>query len=73
MIVPDDVVIELTTELGAGHVMIEGDEISSGLRQNAERTDAPSVSSNADRRIVALDLEVGAGEIAVDRSVGGEG
>ncbi len=73
VIVPDDVVIELTTELGAGHVMIEGDEISSGLRQSAERTDAPSVSSNADRRIVALDLEVGAGEIAVDRSVGGEG
>ena len=53
--------------------MIEGDEISSGLRQNAERTDAPSVSSNADRRVVALDLEVGAGEIAVDRSAGGEG
>jgi hypothetical protein len=73
VIVPDDVVIELTTELGAGHVMMEGDEISSGLRQSVERTDAPSVSSNTDRRIVALDLEVGAGEIAVDRSAGGAG
>jgi phage shock protein PspC (stress-responsive transcriptional regulator) len=73
VIVPDDVVIELTSELGAGHLVIEGDEISSGLRQSAEHSDSPSVSSNADRRVVALDLEVGAGEIAVDRSAGGEG
>ena len=73
VIVPDDAVIEVTTELGGGHVVIEGDEISSGLRQSAERTDVPSVSSNADRRVVALDLEVGAGEIAVDRSAGGQG
>ncbi|MGE3687286.1 MAG: PspC domain-containing protein [Acidimicrobiia bacterium] len=73
VIVPDDVVIELTSDLGAGHIVVEGDEVADGLRQLDERTDLPAASTDADRRTFRLDLELGAGEIAVDRAVSGAG
>ena len=71
VIVPDDVVLVVTTEIGAGHVVVDGVEIVSGLRQGDSRTiptDASEAVPADQRQTIELDLEVGAGEIAIIHS-----
>ena len=67
VIVPADAVIELATDVGAGHVVIDGREITSGFRQDDNRTDWGAGDRPTDGQTFVLDLKMGAGEIAIDR------
>ena len=72
VIVPADAVIELATDVGAGHVVIDGREITSGFRQDDNRTDWGAGDRPTDGQTFVLDLRMGAGEIAIDREAGRE-
>ena len=63
--VPDDVTLELHTDLGAGHVVLDGNEIADGVRAVDDRLVRATGASVASIR---LDLTVGAGEIAIERT-----
>lgn len=74
--VPADVELRLITRVGAGHVVVDGTEITAGVRHEDERTIAPVTSTTGmgetgtgetARRRITLDLEVGAGEINIQR------
>ena len=75
LFVPADVELRLVTRVGAGHVVVDGTEITAGMRHEDERTIAPVTSTTstektgtgeAARRTITLDLEVGAGEINIE-------
>jgi len=70
VLVPDDVIIDLRADMGAGHVVLDGVETSAGIRADDDRIDLPAGVTDADTagvRTVVLDLDVGAGEIDIDR------
>lgn len=66
VIVPDDVTLEIDVEFGAGHAVLEGDEIAAGMRHDVQLLDRPD--SGPGTRIIVLDLRVGGGEISVERA-----
>lgn len=73
VLVPDDVVIDLRADMGAGRVVLDGVETSAGIRADDDRIDLPTGVTDADAdgvRTVVLDVEVGAGEIDIDRVAG---
>ena len=71
VIVPDDATLVITSEIGAGHLLVDGDEVVSGLRQSDRRTIEPELApGSAAPPTFTLDLAVGAGEIAIVRSAG---
>lgn len=68
VLVPKDVTLQINTTVGAGHAVLDGAEIANGLRQNDQRTVAPTTAVASTRqRTLVLDLQVGGGEIAVER------
>lgn len=78
--VPADVELRLVTRVGAGHVVVDGEELTAGVRHEDERTIAPTAATTGTgqtgtgqtgtgqtgRRTMILDLEVGAGEINIE-------
>ena len=70
--VPSDVVLEIHSTLGAGHVVLDGDEIANGVHHEDIRTDAPRSAGTARPaaapHTIVLDVEVGMGEIRIERS-----
>jgi phage shock protein PspC (stress-responsive transcriptional regulator) len=70
LLVPDDVVLEVHSAVNAGHVVIDGREVVAGLRQRDDRTIAvPDTTAGSDEvETLRLDLQVGAGEISIDRT-----
>ena len=66
VIVPTDAELVLSTTVNAGHVVIDGREVSAGMRQSDERRIKPTTASGT-HRVIVLDLRVGAGEIRIDR------
>ena len=63
-------IIDLRADMGAGHVVLDGVETSAGIRADDDRIDLPAGVTDADTagvRTVVLDLDVGAGEIDIDR------
>ena len=67
VVVPADVELRLDTHLGAGVVVLDGDEISTGIRHDDQRTVEPSSTASGSHGTIVLDLEVGAGRIEIDR------
>jgi len=68
VIAPEDVALDVSTEVGAGRALLDGDEVADGLHQSYRGVAEPRAdSSTTDRRTIVLDLEVGAGEIDIDR------
>ncbi|MFZ4718816.1 MAG: PspC domain-containing protein [Ilumatobacteraceae bacterium] len=67
VVVPQDVVLELHTDAGAGQVQLGERELSSGVRQQTTLTDRPSGTTSG---TLELDLRVGMGQIDVER-IGG--
>ncbi len=69
VIVPADAELRLTTTVNAGRTVVDGDQLSAGIRRDDTRTipaDAPGTDGIV--RTIDLDLEVGAGEIMVVRA-----
>ncbi len=64
VIAPNDVAIRIVTHLGAGHVVVNGTEVTAGIRHDDIRTIA-ATGSGTSKSTIELDLEVGAGEISV--------
>lgn len=68
VIVPDDVALRLDLDLGAGHVVVDGDELADGVHQQVVRSIDPAGPARA---TIVLDAEVGMGELAIEhRSAG---
>ena len=61
--------LEVTSHLGGGHLVIDGQEVLSGLRQSDTRvvnSRTAGASTPAGPRAISLDLEVGGGEISIE-------
>jgi hypothetical protein len=69
VLVAHNAVLRITTDLGAGHVVIDGREVASGIRQTDQLIDSPNGSVEIGRQTFALDLKIGGGEIAIDRAL----
>ena len=65
VLVPAGVTLDLHTRVNAGHAVLDGAEIVSGIRQHDDRT---VVATGSSAGTVRLDLTIGGGEIAIDRS-----
>ena len=65
--VPSDVTIELHTKLGMGVVQLDGRDVSEGFRQDDDRTLMP-IDEGGDGGTIVLDLEVGFGQIEINRT-----
>lgn len=64
VVVPDDVNLTLLLDAGAGQMELDGNEISSGWRQQDTRT---VTADGTPAGTMVLDLRVGMGQIDVDR------
>ena len=64
VIAPDNVTIRVTTHLGAGQIVINGADVTDGIRHDDVRT-IVATRSSATTTTIDLELEVGAGEISV--------
>jgi phage shock protein PspC (stress-responsive transcriptional regulator) len=67
ILVPEIATLEVHTDLGAGHVVLDGEEIANGIRSVDDRRVAARGASTVTLR---LDLRMGAGEIALERRIG---
>ena len=66
IIVPAADELHLTSHIGAGDVRLDGEEIINGVRHDDTRSLAPRAGATHGRS-VSLDLEVGGGQITIDR------
>jgi hypothetical protein len=66
--VPADATLELHTDLGMGVVQLDDRDISEGMRQDDDRTVLPITDSPDGTHTIVLDLEMGMGQIEIDRS-----
>jgi phage shock protein PspC (stress-responsive transcriptional regulator) len=68
LIVPGDATIELTSNLGAGELHIDGESVADGIRRNDARTIAPTRTGRAGTGTVfVINARVGIGVIDVQR------
>lgn len=67
VLVPDDVVLQLHTDVGAGQAELGDRELSSGIRQETQLTDRPDGATSG---TLDLELRVGMGQIDVERVAG---
>ena len=66
VIVPDDATLVIHTQLGAGDLMLDGNNVADGVRHDDTRTITPdSVSIGT----IDLDVSVGVGRIDIERAV----
>ncbi|MCU1386748.1 MAG: PspC domain protein, partial [Ilumatobacteraceae bacterium] len=69
IIVPAGDELQLTSHIGAGQVRLDGVQIIEGVRHDDERTLPPRAGATTGKgRTVTLDLEIGGGEITIDRA-----
>jgi phage shock protein PspC (stress-responsive transcriptional regulator) len=68
VLVPHNAVVQINTDLGAGHVVVGGHEVASGMHQHYLVTDRPTGASTTSKETIVLTLKVGGGEIAIDRN-----
>jgi predicted membrane protein len=66
LIVPANATIELTSNLGAGELHIDGVSVADGVRRNDARTIAPTDSSRPGE-VFVINARVGIGVIDVQR------
>ncbi|HEY4331345.1 MAG TPA: PspC domain-containing protein [Ilumatobacteraceae bacterium] len=62
VVLPAATAVHLITHLGAGHVVVDGDEVAAGVRHDDERTLDPQAGGGS---ALTVDLDLGAGEINV--------
>lgn len=65
VLVPAGTVLDLRTSVGAGHVVVDGDEVGDGVRIDTTTVERPV---GAATMTVIVDAEVGAGELAIERT-----
>jgi len=65
VLIPADVVLELDVNLGAGHVVLDGEELADGVRHHEQWTDQPVGTAAG---TIKLTVELGIGEVAIDRA-----
>ena len=68
VIVPRYSTLVINSDLGAGHVVLDGHEIANGIHQRDHRTYTPTGLTESGRASLVLDLSIGGGEIAIDRA-----
>jgi len=73
VIVPHGTVLEIRSRLGAGSIVVDGDEIVAGVQHDDARRDIPddadpTVPYTDDGPMIVLDVEIGAGLISIDRA-----
>jgi phage shock protein PspC (stress-responsive transcriptional regulator) len=68
VIVPRNSTLIINSDLGAGHVVLDGHEIANGIRQQDHGTYTPAGVTESGRPSLVLDLSIGGGEIAIDRA-----
>ena len=66
ILVPADAALQLNTRVGAGHVVLDGEELTAGVRHEDDRL-VPASGETANARTIVLDLEIGGGEINITR------
>jgi len=66
VIVPAGAIVELTSEVGTGHVMVGDREVLAGVRHDDRRT---LQALGEPTGTIVLDLRIGIGEIDIDRDV----
>lgn len=66
ILVPADAELQLNTSVGAGHVVLDGEELTAGVRHEDDRL-VPASGETATARTIVLDLEIGGGEISITR------
>ena len=66
VIVPDDATLVIHTQLGAGDLMVDGNNVADGVRHDDTRTITPDRVSIG---TIDLDVSVGVGRIDVERAV----
>ena len=66
VIVPDDVTVLLDAQVGAGDLVIDGRDVTDGVRHHEQTTLLPALGTTSTATI-ALDLEIGMGRIDIDR------
>lgn len=67
VVVPGGVELQLKTRIGAGHVVLDRQELIAGVRNEDDRV-VPAAAENGPARTIVLDLEVGGGEISISRA-----
>ncbi len=67
VIVPADAELRIVSDINAGHLVINGDETSSGLHREDTLT-VPARSAGGAKRTIVLDLDVGGGELNVSQT-----
>jgi len=73
ILVPADAVLQLRSSVGAGHLVVDGHEIVAGVRHDDQRANLPAgiAASGDDSGVhaptIVLDVEIGVGEISVER------
>lgn len=65
VLVPAGTTVDVRAEVGAGHVVVDGDELGDGVRIHVNEVERPT---RAGGPTVIVDAEVGAGELTVERA-----
>jgi phage shock protein PspC (stress-responsive transcriptional regulator) len=65
VIVPAEATVVIDAELGGGNLRIAGEDVADGVRHHDRRTLEPAGASSG---TIVLDVEVGAGQIDIDRA-----
>ncbi|HEY4610744.1 MAG TPA: PspC domain-containing protein [Ilumatobacteraceae bacterium] len=68
VVVPEDAELVIDSHVGAGVVTLDDEELAAGFRHDDERTVVPSSASEGQHGTIMLDLDVGAGQIAIERT-----
>jgi len=68
VIVPEEAELVIDSHVGAGVVTLDDEQLAAGIRHEDERTVVPATGTATQHGTIVLDLEVGAGQIAIDRT-----
>ena len=67
ILVPAEAALQIRTDVNAGHVVVDGEETSAGLRRDDTLT-VPARSGDGAGPTIELDIGVGAGEVSVSHA-----